>query len=63
MTRLFVNLICERCGTSYGVATGGYYGSLNGDLDIRKGLCLWCEMEDYFSKENKSSPAEDGEEK
>lgn len=45
MTRLYVNVLCEKCGEVYGVSTGPYFGTKPGDAAIKEGLCLKCEFE------------------
>lgn len=42
MTRLHVDVLCERCDKVIGVSTGSYFGSQTGDQPIRDGLCLSC---------------------
>lgn len=46
MTRLYVPILCERCGEQIGVDCGSYFGRQLGDQPIRVGLCIQCELEE-----------------
>jgi len=45
MTRLYVSVRCERCGSYHGVDCGPYFGRQLGDEPISRGLCMFCEFE------------------
>lgn len=45
MTRLYVSVRCERCGSYRGVDCGPYFGRQLGDEPISRGLCMSCEFE------------------
>lgn len=45
MTRLYVSVRCERCGSYHGVDCGPCFGRQLGDEPISRGLCMSCEFE------------------
>lgn len=48
MTRLYVDIICARCGEAYGVSNEIRYDKDGIPIDIVEGLCLNCRCDDYL---------------
>lgn len=50
MTRLYVDLICEKCGDKHGVTNAR---TILGSKPITDGLCMWCEYEEKKEERGK----------
>ena len=47
MTRLYVDIICARCGEAYGVSNEIRYDKDGIPIDIVEGLCLNCRCQEF----------------
>lgn len=56
MTRLYVNVRCERCGTAHGVDAAGSYAWAK---DIVRGLCIVCEVEGLLKASDERDDTKD----